>query len=203
MKTLFLHISEKYTSNHPFISTLWQEIEANYSKRNRHYHTLDHLEHMLNQFNAIKTEISEWDATLFALYYHDIIYNPLKSDNESKSADLAVKRMHELDVPIAIIEQTKTQILATKSHEISSDNDVNFFTDIDLSVLGQTWPIYAEYARNVRKEYAIYPDLIYNAGRKKVLNHFLAMDRIFKTEKLNSKFELQAKRNIEKELRAL
>lgn len=91
MKTLFLHISEKYTSNHRLINALWQEIEANYSKRNRHYHTLDHLEHMLNQFNAIKTEISEWDATLFALYYHDIIYNPLKSDNESKSADLAVK----------------------------------------------------------------------------------------------------------------
>jgi predicted metal-dependent HD superfamily phosphohydrolase len=52
----------------------------------------------------------------------------------------------------------------------------------------------------VRKEYLIYPDLIYNPGRKKVLHHFLAMDRIFKTDFFYNKFEQQARQNLRKEI---
>jgi predicted metal-dependent HD superfamily phosphohydrolase len=111
--------------------------------------------------------------------------------------------MNQIFVPDDTIELCKTHILATKSHHQSSDTDTNFFTDADLSVLGQSWEIYSTYFKNVRKEYSIYPDLLYNPGRKKVLNHFLAMDRIFKTEFFYDKFEIQAKKNLRKELEIL
>lgn len=32
------------------------------------------------------------------------------------------------------------------------------------------------------REYSIYSNVVYNSGRKKVLNHFLTMNRIFKTD---------------------
>ena len=95
------------------------------------------------------------------------------------------------------------QVLATKKHAACDDTDTNYFTDADLSVLGQGWYVYSNYYRQVRKEYALYPDIIYIPGRKKVLQHFLQMERIFKTDHFFNKFELQARENIQKELEAL
>jgi len=59
------------------------------------------------------------------------------------------------------------------------------------------------YYKNARKEYAIFPDFVYKPGRKKVLLHFLAMERIFKTDYFFHKFEMQAKQNLQKELEML
>lgn len=151
----------------------------------------------------MKHEIQNWDCILFTLFYHDIVYNSLKSDNEEKSAETAEKQMKKLSVAYDTIELCKKQILATKSHDISTNSDTNYFTDADLSVLGQSWETYLSYCKNVRKEYSIYPDFVYNAGRKKVLNHFLAMNRIFKTTFFYEKFELQAKQNLLKEFELL
>jgi predicted metal-dependent HD superfamily phosphohydrolase len=49
----------------------------------------------------------------------------------------------------------------------------------------------------------IFPDFVYKPGRKKVLLHFLAMERIFKTDYFFHKFELLAKQNLQKELEML
>ncbi len=83
------------------------------------------------------------------------------------------------------------------------NSDANYFTDADLSILGQDWEIYTQYYKNVLKEYAIYPNRIYNSGRKKVLQHFLTMKNIFKTEYFYQKFEETARRNIQKEIELL
>lgn len=67
-------------------------------------------------------------------------------------------------------------------------------------------PIFPFWGRNgtqVRKEYSIYPDLLYKPGRKKVLQHFLQMERIFKTQVFYDKYETQSRRNLEKELNQL
>jgi predicted metal-dependent HD superfamily phosphohydrolase len=90
--------------------------------------------------------------------------------------------------------------MATKGHTFSDDPDTNLFTDADLSVLGKPWPTYEAYFKNVRKEYAIYPDFLYKPGRKKVLQHFLTMPRIFKTEYFYDAYESNARENITREL---
>jgi predicted metal-dependent HD superfamily phosphohydrolase len=179
---------------------LWLEIDDNYSSKNRHYHTLQHLDNLLVQLSEIKHQILNWDTVLFSMYYHDIIYNSLKSNNEEKSAALAEKRLKQISVASNQIESCKNQILATKTHINSTDMDINYFTDADLSILGQNWESYLHYSQNVRKEYAIYPDMIYNPGRKKVLMHFLEMGKIYKTDFFRNKFEEQAKSNIQREI---
>lgn len=203
LKETFIQLLKRYTSNEGLIVDLWSEVERHYSSKNRHYHTLQHLENLLEQLIAVKQELKSWESVLFSLYYHDIIYNVLKSNNETKSADLAEKRMNQIAVSTEIIGNCKKQILATKSHKKSAENDTNYFTDADLSVLGESWEKYSQYYKNVRKEYFIYTDAVYNPGRKKALNHFLEMDRIFKTDYFYNKFELQAKQNIYEEILAL
>lgn len=203
LKKTFIELLTIYTDNKNLVNELWTEIEKNYSEKTRYYHTLQHLESLLSELTAIKSEIQHWEAILFSLYYHDIIYDARKSDNEEKSAELAEKGMRQIAVPKAIIERSKNQILATKSHAGSLNPDTNYFTDADLSILGQPWEVYSYYYMNVRKEYAIYPDIVYNPGRKKVLHHFLSMDRIFQTACFYDKYEIRAKENIRKELELL
>lgn len=200
LKEIFSNLLINYTTNSSLINELWDEVEKNYSGKNRHYHTLQHLENLLITLTEVKSEIQHWESILFTLFYHDIIYTALKSDNEENSALLAEKRMQQLSVSNDIIERCKNQILATKSHSKSTDSDTNYFTDADLSVLGQPWEIYSLYYKNVRKEYAIYPDFIYNPGRKKVIQHFLSMNSIYKTDYFYNQFEKVAKENLMKEL---
>lgn len=203
LKETFIELLTNYTDNDRLKNELWAEIEKNYASKKRQYHTLNHLENLLLQLEHVKDEIQNWEVILFSLFYHDIIYNSLKSDNEEKSAELAEKRMRQISVSNDKIQLCKEQILATKSHHKSANSDTNYFTDADLSVLGQSWETYSIYYKNVRKEYSIYPALVYNPGRKKVLNHFLSMERIFKTDFFYNKFETQAKQNLQQEMESL
>ncbi|MGB1315039.1 MAG: hypothetical protein ACPG4Y_03410, partial [Chitinophagales bacterium] len=136
-------------------------------------------------------------------FYHDIIYNALKANNELKSAELAKKRLIQLSVNNSTITHCFNHILATKNHTKSINDDTNYFLDADLSILGKPWDTYSLYIKNIRKEYAIYPDLIYNSGRKKVIQHFLNMENIFKSNFFIDKYELKAKQNLKKELSLL
>jgi predicted metal-dependent HD superfamily phosphohydrolase len=155
---------------------------------------------MLSELIPVQTKINDWDTILAALFYHDIIYRPTSKYNEEKSAELAEARLIQLNFPPSQIEKCKQTILATKIHLESTDMDINYFTDTDLCILGQSWETYLAYAKNVRKEYSIYPDFIYYPGRKKVLTHFLNMQSIFKTVFFFDKFEQRAKENLNREL---
>lgn len=203
LKNTFLNLLATYSNDNSFNILLWQEIEEHYTNKKRHYHTFEHLENLLFQLTPIRTKISSWNTILFTLFYHDVIYNSLKNNNEEKSAELAVKRMNQLSIPNKVIENCFSQILATKSHKTSENSDTNYFTDADLSILGQNWEVYTQYYKNVRKEYAVYPNIIYNSGRKKALLHFLTMENIFKTEYFYQKFEETARKNIQKEIELL
>ena len=200
---IFFELTKKYTDNLPLIHELWNEIDKKYSESSRHYHTLSHLENLIFQLKEIKNKIVDWDTVLFAIFYHDIVYKSTKSSNEEKSAELAAKRLYETNFPQHKISKCVAMILATKKHLPTGDNDTDLFTDADLSILGQNWEQYTVYFNQIRKEYSIFPDLIYNPGRKKVLNHFLKMDRIFKSTHFYNKLELQAKENLLKELELL
>ncbi|CAN5562155.1 hypothetical protein BH11BAC5_BH11BAC5_44510 [soil metagenome] len=203
LKKTFLRLLSNYSVSGKLAMELWNEVEIKHTGKKRHYHTLSHLENLLVQLLEVKTTIHHWDTILFTLYYHDSVYNVLQSDNEERSAALAGQRMTQMAIPAAMIANCKAQILATKQHLDNTHTDTNYFTDADLSILGSDWDTYSTYFKNVRKEYAIYPDVIYLPGRRKVLTHFLGMQRIFKTGYFYLQFEQQAKKNLQKELALL
>ena len=191
-----------YTSDVALVDGLWDEIVEHYSTKNRHYHNLGHLEYMIRLAFVYKSEISDFNVLLFSIFYHDIVYNVKRSDNELKSAEIASDRLKRLGLTDTQIRQCHQQIMATKEHDHAEGMDTNFLVDFDLAILGENTEKYSEYTRRVRKEYAIYPDFLYKKGRKKVLRHFLEMDKIFKTKLFIESFEAQARKNIQRELEA-
>jgi predicted metal-dependent HD superfamily phosphohydrolase len=203
LKNIFLNLLTNYNADPDLTIQMWAEIEKSYSAPKRFYHNLAHLTALLQFLLNYKQEIEHWNALLFSIFYHDIVYNVLRSDNEERSAATAVKRLQTLNVDPATINICTAQILATKKHADSGNKDTNLFTDADLMVLGQPAPDYQQYCKQIRKEYGIYPELVYKPGRKKVLLHFLQMPRIYKTSTCFSLFESQARTNLETELKGL
>jgi len=181
----------------------WKELLHFYTNSNRHYHNLNHISYMLNLAEKFKDKISDFETLLFCIYYHDAIYNVKRKDNELKSAELADERLRSINYPEEKIKRCFDQIMATASHQTQIDNDTNYLLDFDLGVLGDSEDKYAEYAKNIRREYAMYPDLLYNPARKKVLLHFLKMPQIYKTPEFLDERESQARLNLEIELKLL
>ncbi|KAA9325417.1 HD domain-containing protein [Adhaeribacter soli] len=196
-------LAGNYTSDQELIETLWQELQQNYSEQNRHYHNLNHLSFMLEQAKRYEKQLKNPDAVTFAIFFHDIVYNSSQTDNEERSAALAEKRLLELTVPEATIMLVKEAILATKTHALHLNSDINFLLDFDLAILGTDWETYQAYAKSIREEYAHVPEEAYKAGRKKVLQHFLAMPRIFKTPIFQTLLEARAHHNLQAELQIL
>ena len=200
LKEIFISLLSKYSRDEEYAFTLWNEIEKKHSGKKRYYHTLTHLEHIYNQLLTVKDQIQDWDMALFALFYHDFIYNILKQNNEEQSAKKAVTILSALDIDKERIHLCHEMIIATKGHQVSKHNDINLFTDADLSILGSDWKGYKTYFEHVRKEYNYYPDLLYNPGRIKILRHFLNMSRIFKTDHFYDAYEEKAKLNLQQEI---
>ena len=95
--------------------------------------------------------------------------------------------------------------MSTKEHKIILQNDsINqFMLDFDLSILGQDWKIYKTYISSIRKEYSMYPDFLYNPGRKKVLENFLKRESLFFTEFYKNLYEEKARENLSNEIKLL
>lgn len=158
---------------------------------------------MFSELELVKDKIMNFNTISFSVFYHDVIYDATSKLNEEKSAEFAQKRLQDLGLNETDIAEVSQQILATKSHQKSENDDINYLLDADLSVLGKDPEIYLEYTKNIRKEYSVYPDLLYKPGRRKVLQHFLELENIFKSEYFRGIHEVQARENIEVEISTL
>ena len=201
----WIKLGKRYTTDVKPLESIWDQIEANYTDKKRHYHGLSHLNYMIDLTEENSDFLQDKDAVLFAVWFHDIVYKATKSDNEEESAVIAIRTLQSIGVGTEKIKKVKDLILSTDGHKIITDTDEDnaYFLDFDLAILGQDWNIYETYIQNIRKEYSIYPDLLYKPGRKKVLSHFLDRERLYFTEKYQNLLEAKARENLKKELKLL
>lgn len=200
---IFLHLVKQYSADHELANNMWLEIFTKYSEPKRFYHKIERIEAIVTELKEVKDRIEDWNTVLFSVFYHDIIYKASSNSNEEDSAKLAMQRLSEIKYPAEKIDKCAQLIIATKNHQFSEDADTNWLTDADLAILGQNPETYQAYADNIREEYTLYPDFLYNSGRKKALQHFLQMDSIYKTEHFINKYENQARINIQNELMSI
>ena len=187
---------------------LWQAVAIRYNEPQRAYHTLRHIEQLFAQFERVKQHLNAPHIIALALYYHDVIYEPTRSDNELKSAEYAIESLS----PYLTTEQCQriyVLIMMTATHQLDELMDANkrsdaaYLLDMDLSVLGTAWSEYAQYASAVRQEYAHVPVTDYRTGRTAVLKGLLAHSKLYLTEYYFERLEKQARDNIKRELTSL
>ncbi|MVO08179.1 hypothetical protein GOQ30_03240 [Flavobacterium sp. TP390] len=176
----------------------WILLEKAYSAKSRKYHNLTHLENMMRLYKLYQEEINHSNEIEYAIFYHDIIYKVTRKDNELESAKLAIKLLPEfakIDTKLVF-----EMICATQMHEYQGEMDINWLLDFDLQILAAPWKDYEVYYKQIRQEYKIYPNMLYNPGRKKALQHFLERDFIFQTDVFRAAYEAKARENIKKEI---
>ena len=70
--------------------------------------------------------------------------------------------------------------------------------DIDLSILGKSWPVFLRYDSQIAEEYASIDRDIYLDGRIKVMQSFVDRDKIYKMSTFRDKYEKNARENVSK-----
>ena len=163
----------------PTSRTEWAAVVAAWSEPHRRYHDLAHLAAVLGLVAALPGA-ADPDAVRLAAWYHDIAYDPRRTDNEQVSAARARVGLRGL-VPDQRIDEVERLVLLTAGHDPAPD-DANgaVLCDADLAVLAGPPDAYAAYASAVREEYAHLSDAEFTAGRIAVLEQLLALPALYR-----------------------
>ena len=208
---------------------VYNQLITRYAEPHRAYHTLDHVADCLMEYDRVKDLITFPHETAAALWFHDIVYDTKASDNEEKSADLAVNVMTAPDLSPDLspgssglssglspglkydqirekITRVRMLILSTKHGGCPQDTpapDSAYISDIDLTVLGRPSDQFDAYDQQIRQEYAWVPMAMYRQGRVGILQDFLKRDRIYLTDHFFNLYENTARINLSRAVERL
>ncbi len=182
---------------------IWRELRAAYGADGRFYHNLTHIQHTLDVADQLREVAVDFTAVQLALWFHDVVYDPRRSDNEAQSAAYAERVLRPLGVPDALLAKVTTLILATKTHEANDDPDGWVVLDADLAILSAPPAQYDAYAQAIRQEYSFVPEEAYVVGRTAVLQQFLARSPFYCTEWMREWGDTAVTQNLSRELQML
>jgi predicted metal-dependent HD superfamily phosphohydrolase len=185
----------------PFVENLF----ARYSEAPRRYHNVEHVSDVVALALSCSTPVRSRANVVFALLYHDVIYDPTKKSNEADSADLAIDVIDKVralgyrgETPEPA--EIKRLIMLTCHNALapdpSSDSDGAVVVDCDLSILGAPPDRFMRYDNDIRSEYQHVDDDAFICGRTHVLTSLLERPQLYATEEFRDKFELQARSNL-------
>jgi predicted metal-dependent HD superfamily phosphohydrolase len=179
------------------------ELMAAYRATGRHYHDLRHVHHCLKEAQLVSDRLVDPTIVIAAIFYHDAVYDPTRSDNEERSADLAERELRAMGKSEPFIAEVRDLILDTR-HQVSPEsNDGRYLVDIDLAILGAPAAEFDAYERAIRREYAHVPEEAFRAGRAKVLQSFIDRPRVYGTDVFHDRYEGAARANLARSLAAL
>jgi predicted metal-dependent HD superfamily phosphohydrolase len=150
------------------VDAAYTDIVTRYAEPHRRYHTLEHIEDVLQRVVGTEVELAAW--------YHDIVYDTSAPDSEERSAKHAAAELARLGAPDDVIAEVQRLIRLTAGHTVE-DGDArgSMLVAADLSILSSAPERYDRYVRDVREEYAHVDDESWRTGRTAVLQSLLAI----------------------------
>jgi predicted metal-dependent HD superfamily phosphohydrolase len=187
----------------PTSRTEWAAVVAAWGEPHRRYHDLAHLAAVLGLVGELEAAAADPAAVRLAAWYHDVVYDPQRSDNEQVSAERARAGLRGL-VPGERVAEVARLVLLTTGHDPAPD-DANgaVLCDADLAVLAGPPDAYATYASAVREEYRHLSDAEFTAGRIAVLEHLLALPALYRLPAVAGTWTPRARANLTAELTLL
>jgi predicted metal-dependent HD superfamily phosphohydrolase len=171
---------------------------ARYAEAHRHYHTRLHLVECFDAWAPARALALRAAEVEIALWFHDAIYRPLRSDNELRSAEWAERALLEADVAPASASRVRALVLATRHDALPLDPDQRLLVDVDLAILGADEARFAEYERQIRAEYAFVPSFLFRRKRREILGSLLDRPTIYGTSWFRERLEPRARDNLQR-----
>jgi predicted metal-dependent HD superfamily phosphohydrolase len=182
---------------------LYHELIARHQEPARHYHTTQHLEEMFALWPVVERLARHPAEVEVAIWFHDAVYEPLRGDNEPRSADWASSALAKGGSPGDVAARVAALIHATRHDAVPAAGDEQVLVDLDLAILGASPERFDEYEHQVRAEFAFVPVTLFRAKRRKVLERFLARPVIYHTAPMHETRERQARENLERSIGVL
>jgi predicted metal-dependent HD superfamily phosphohydrolase len=181
----------------------WAAVVGSWSEPHRHYHDHAHLAAVLGIVDELAGQASDPAAVRLAAWYHDVSYDPRRSDNEEVGAARAGIGLLGL-VDDATRAEVQRLVLLTAGHD-PAPGDANgaVLCDADLAVLAGPPEAYAAYASAVREEYGHLSDEVFTAGRMAVLEQLLALPALYRLPETAARWTEPARANVAAELSLL
>ncbi len=183
--------------------SIFNALAEAYAAPVRAYHTAEHINDCLAQFDLSRNTAQRADEVEVAIWFHDAVYVPAGSDNEDRSAELARVALGDSGVLPEVTERIARLVLATRHVNIPGEPDAALLCDIDLSIFGRSPDTFDEFERRIRREYAWVPEPIYRRARTEILEGFLRRRSIYQTSYFRGLYEVPARANLERVLKEL
>jgi len=187
----------------PTLRRLYADVRGRYSEPHRHYHTDQHLAECFEKVPTIIALAEHPAEVRVGLWFHDVIYDTRRHDNEQRSADWARTAAQELGAGAESAQRIYDLVMFTRHAAAPVGIDAEVLVDADLSVLGAHPARFQEYEAQVRREYAWVPDEMFRSRRAEILKELLARPYVFCTADFRERYEAQARCNLEQSLATL
>lgn len=147
-------------------------ILSMWNESHRSYHTLNHLNDLIEQINENKSKYSEkeYEKLIIASLFHDVVYDPMRNDNEEKSAEFFEQCC--VDKSNQDVKEIKQMILDTKTHKANTKLSESF-NYYDMSIVERDFDKLLEWEKGIYEEYKGYGKENYKLGRLKFLESLL------------------------------
>jgi predicted metal-dependent HD superfamily phosphohydrolase len=173
-------------------------LDALYGETHRGYHHGGHIEDCLREYDRVPGRAVTVEM---AIWFHDVIYDPRRKDNEEQSALHFTEEAAGAGMSGGWIAEVDRLIRVTAHHRAALPDEA-LLCDIDLSILGRSPEEYSRYVAGVRREYDWVSDADWRAGRAAVLRSFMERPAIYHTNEYTA-LETPARANMEAEISAL
>lgn len=146
------------------------DLLKRWEEPHRVYHSKAHLYGLFRQIEddfqkGIISNIEKEKLELIALF-HDIIYDPARTDNEERSADLLLSLSYNpQDMSIREVHEA---ILATARHENISQLSATF-NSYDMNIVERGFDELLKWEHGIYREYKVIGDEAYKTGRLRFL----------------------------------
>lgn len=180
---------------------------AAYAQPPRAYHSFAHVQEVLRHFDTVSAgpgwahPKEVWLAALF----HDAVYVSGRSDNEARSADLALDALATF-LPREPLDTSRirTLIELTARHgkldRADLDEDTRLFLDCDMAILGAEPAAFDAYDAAIAEEYRSVPRLVFRFNRNRFLKRLLDAERIFLSDFFHARLDAAARANLRRVL---
>jgi predicted metal-dependent HD superfamily phosphohydrolase len=187
----------------PTSRTEWAAVVSAWSEPHRRYHDLNHLAAVLGLVDELAAAAADPDAVRLAAWYHDVVYDPARDDNEQVSAERARAGLRGLLADDRLAEVVRLVLLTAGHDPEPGDADGAVLCDADLAVLASEPARYAVYASAIREEYGHLSDAEFTAGRIAVLERLLALPELYRVPTVAAEWTSRARANLTAELTLL
>lgn len=181
----------------------FDRIWSAYTASDRHYHDIRHIAGCLAALDSVREQAHDPATLEAAIWFHDVVYDGRRDDNEQESARWAEASLQRLQTPPEFRARVEQLILLTRHDRTPESIDAKMMVDIDLSSLALPPGAFDDNSRRIRLEHAHVPENDFNRGRQQLLGHFLSRPRIYHTAEFFSRCEPQARENLRRVLSAL